>query len=307
MRDFLPADRLESGVVESTRHCIFAQALRQTQIRECANAAAQNEVRKGARKEERKRGKVNEVMEGGMSNTNSTTTMTTIMPEELPHDDVEMDGFESYTRMLQILLIEDCVRSTLGVIIYTYIIVVNLQKRINSRKAIYSAAILTIIVLEILICGVYLQSYKTENLLILEVFPHYISFVCAAAGKFFVDRQQTRQRMSLSAKKFQKKITSLILIQGIIGFVISIGTILVVVFGRWLSDKTTHFQTYLQIESYILLYFHLIQWSYVVNGIVLYLLSRRILKGADLYMVEQGNNKHMNRVGITVVGNMIED
>lgn len=100
--------------------------------------------------------------------------------------------------------------------------------RINSRKAIYSAAILTIIVLEILICGVYLQSYKTEvvifvnssilttafqNLLILEVFPHYISFVCAAAGKFFVDRQQTRQRMSLSAKKFQKKITSLILIQ----------------------------------------------------------------------------------------------
>ncbi|PAV86583.1 hypothetical protein WR25_12985 isoform B [Diploscapter pachys] len=232
-----------------------------------------------------------------MSNTNSTTTMpTTIMPEELPHYDVEMDGFESYTRMLQILLIEDCVRSTLGVIIYTYIIVVNLRKRsdtrqisevqrivciiagisllfflqgilqfvaligewfhfninrifdtdlyifffvftamvavaretfyvvliafkisefyrINSRKAIYSAAILTIIVLEILICGVYLQSYKTENLLILEVFPHYISFVCAAAGKFFVDRQQTRQRMSLSAKKFQKKITLLILIQ----------------------------------------------------------------------------------------------
>ena len=41
MQDFLLADRLESGVVESTRHCILAQTLRQTQIRERANAAAQ--------------------------------------------------------------------------------------------------------------------------------------------------------------------------------------------------------------------------------------------------------------------------
>jgi len=45
-----------------------------------------------------------------------------------------MDGLVNYTRILQILLVEDCARSTLGVIIYTYIIVVNLRKRSDTRQ-----------------------------------------------------------------------------------------------------------------------------------------------------------------------------